>query len=175
MGPGGVGRATPSFVGGGKTVAGAREVGMAITLEYRRGSVLVADDDVGLLTAASRALEDAGYQVTAVANGKDAMMAVDVANLAHKPFDVLLLDILMPGASGWEVLERCRSKRPSGTRPPRVIFMTGLTAELDLDRLRREGADGMLMKPVTPRTLVAEVRRAVLRARAGTPAAASSR
>ena len=144
---------------------------MAITTEFRRGSVLVADDDAGLLKTTKKALEESGFQVTAVGNGREALLALDVAFLARKPFDVLLLDVLMPGASGWEVLERARAKRPTGSRSPRVLSMTGLTAELDLDRLKREGADGMLMKPVSARTLVAEVRRAVARARAGLPAA----
>ena len=65
----------------------------------------------------------------------------------------------MPGASGWEILRSLIGGAEPGTRPPRVLMMTGLTTEFDLDRLKKEGAFGMLIKPFQNDDLLSEVRR----------------
>jgi len=122
-------------------------------------AVLLADDDVEYLHAASTVLRDADFDVTAVADGHHANLALEVAALTKHPFDLLVLDIRMPGATGWEVLRAARERVQPGVLPPRVLLMTGFTMELDLDRVRAERADGVLLKPFTNTALVAECRR----------------
>src|SRR5258706_6153884 len=99
--------------------------------------ILVADDDEPFLKAIAMVLRSEGLEVTAVSEGNHAILAFEVAALAKRPFDLLLLDLRMPGASGWEVLRHAPQTNPVGAEPPRVLLMTGFTVELDLDRVRR--------------------------------------
>jgi len=119
-----------------------------------KSRVLIADDDGPFRTLASLILRGAGYAVAEARDGDDAKAKVPGGN-----FDLVLLDIRMPGASGWEVLRWLVGEATPGAPPPRVLMMTGLTTEFDLDRLRREGAQGMLIKPFQNDDLLAEVRR----------------
>ncbi len=121
--------------------------------------ILVADDDLAFLKALGVILKASGFEVTSVTSGDHAVLAHEVSLVARKPFDLLVLDIRMPGASGWEVLRHVREHTPAGDRPPRILLMTGFTVELDLDRVRREGADGILCKPFVLTALVKEIRR----------------
>ncbi|MHC4924799.1 MAG: response regulator [Planctomycetota bacterium] len=73
-------------------------------------------------------------------------------------YDLALLDVRMPGLSGWDVIKNV-SKREPGKHRPRVLMMTGLTTEFDLDKLKRLGAQGMLIKPFQNEDLVGEVKR----------------
>ncbi len=119
-----------------------------------KSRILIVDDDGPFRSLAAIILRGAGYAVTEARDGNEAKTKLGLGE-----FDMLLLDIRMPGASGWEVLRwliaEARPERP----PPRVLMMTGLTTEFDLDRLKREGAHGMLIKPFQNDDLLSEVRR----------------
>jgi CheY-like chemotaxis protein len=119
-----------------------------------RTSVLIADDDAPFRSLAAIVLRGAGYAVTEARDGTEAQ-----EKIAAGAFELLLLDIRMPGASGWEILKWLVGQCVPGKSPPRVLMMTGLTTEFDLDRLKREGAHGMLIKPFQNEDLLAEVRR----------------
>lgn len=121
--------------------------------------ILVADDDRPFLHALSFILKRSGFDVTTVSSGDHAILAHEVSLVARKPFDLLILDIRMPGASGWEVLRHVREHTPPDAAPPRVLLTTGFTVELDLDRVKEDDADGILLKPFVLTTLVNEVRR----------------
>ena len=119
-----------------------------------RTPILIADDDAPFRSLAAIVLRGAGYGVTEARDGTEAK-----EKIASGAFELLLLDIRMPGASGWEILKWLVGQSLPGKSPPRVLMMTGLTTEFDLDRLKREGAHGMLIKPFQNEDLLAEVRR----------------
>lgn len=119
-----------------------------------RTAVLIADDDAPFRSLAAIVLRGAGYAVTEARDGNEAK-----EKIAAGSYELLLLDIRMPGASGWEILKWLVGGCVPGRNPPRVLMMTGLTTEFDLDRLKREGAHGMLIKPFQNEDLLAEVRR----------------
>src|SRR5688572_8433277 len=114
---------------------------MADAPDPTRPRILLADDDEAYRLATRMVLRAHGFDVTAVADGNHAILAYEVALLGERPFDLLVLDIRMPGASGWEVLHYVRTHTPHAVEPPRCLLVTGFTMELDLDRVKREGAD----------------------------------
>jgi CheY-like chemotaxis protein/anti-sigma regulatory factor (Ser/Thr protein kinase) len=118
--------------------------------------VLVVDDDRTTLRMLRLQLEGSGYEVETVRDG-----AAALARLARKPFDLVLLDVWMPGMDGLEVLSRLRGA-PSR---PRVIVMTADDAPETLLRAVREQAFGYVTKPVEP----AELTNAVASALASKP------
>jgi DNA-binding response OmpR family regulator len=121
--------------------------------------ILLADDDKDFLKALGLILKNSGFEVTSVTSGDHAILAHEVSLVARKPFDILVLDLRMPGASGWEVLRHVREHTPDGDEPPRVLLMTGFTVALDLNRVKTAGADGILIKPFVLTALVKEIRR----------------
>ena len=119
-----------------------------------KSRILIADDDGPFRSLAAIVVRGAGYQVAEARDGSEALKRI-----AAEEFDLLLLDVRMPGASGWEILRSLIKSSDPAKPPPRVLMMTGLTTEFDLDRLKREGAYGMLIKPFQNDDLLAEVRR----------------
>jgi len=119
-------------------------------------SILLADDDPGTLRILSMALRSGGYRVEGALDGSVAIEAVERA-----PFDLMVLDILMPGATGWEVLARAIERTPAGAPMPRAILITGFNQEyvVDMSVLRKEGVAAMLLKPFPATDLLDEVRR----------------
>ena len=122
--------------------------------------ILVVDDDLELLNLVSFALRQAGYLVVQASDGEAALQVFE----AESP-QLVVLDVNLPGASGFEVLARLRAR---GHRTP-VMMLTVRAAEEDQVQALDRGADDYLTKPFSPRTLLARVR-AMLR-RAGNEAA----
>jgi CheY-like chemotaxis protein len=116
--------------------------------------ILIADDDGPFRSLAAIVVRGAGY---AVAEARDGTEAIE--KLRREPYDLVLLDVRMPGASGWEILRALIADASPEALPPRVLMMTGLTTEFDLDRLKKEGAYGMLIKPFQNDDLLSEVKR----------------
>lgn len=106
--------------------------------------VLVVDDDRRLRELLARFLSDHGYRVTAVANAAEAD-----GKLTHMMFDLLVLDVMMPGENGFDFAQRLR--RESSV----PILMLTARAEAD-DRVRglELGVDDYLPKPFEPRELL---------------------
>jgi DNA-binding response OmpR family regulator len=119
-------------------------------------NVLVVDDDPGVVELVSYKLTGAGYAVDAAPDGEAALSKVDKGGV-----DLLLLDILMPGISGLEVLERLRSAEPTSRLP--VIMLTAKAQEADVERGFELGADDYIVKPFSPRELVSRVRAVLAR------------
>jgi two-component system, OmpR family, response regulator len=110
--------------------------------------LLVIEDDSDLRTLLLRMLEEEGFEVTAAANGADALRAIDA-----QPVDGLVIDIGLPDADGRDI---CQAIRARGVQAP-VLFLTardGLT-----DRLSgfRVGGDDYLTKPFAVEELVARL------------------
>lgn len=116
--------------------------------------VLVIEDEPQLRSMLADNLEFEGYQVTAVASGEEGLNA-----FAHRAFSLLLLDVMLPGMSGFDV---CRSLRAQGTRVP-IILLTARTHERDRVKGLDLGADDYVSKPFGVHELMARVRAQVRR------------
>jgi two-component system cell cycle response regulator CpdR len=111
--------------------------------------ILLAEDDESLRNFLARALERAGYEVVACADGDAAVEA-----LGDGSYDLLLTDIVMPGADGIEVARIAAALEPA----PRIMFITGFAAVALASGQAPQGAK-VLSKPVHLREIVAEVER----------------
>ncbi|MCK6480385.1 MAG: response regulator [Planctomycetes bacterium] len=121
--------------------------------------VLVAEDDPSWRAVCQLLLEQAGMRVTTARDGGEAISVIEAAAREGVHYDLLLLDIRMPVASGWDVLRRSREVTPPGAHPPRVLLMTGFSVDLDIDRVNREGASSVLIKPISNTVLLFEIGR----------------
>ena len=121
-----------------------------VTKKGDRPLVLVVDDDPDLRMLADMQLSPQGYDVLQAADGKECI------ELAATRFpDVILLDMMMPGMDGAEVLTEL-SNNPR-TRDIPVIFLSALTATDDRVRGLQNGAVDWITKPAEPRELIARV------------------
>jgi DNA-binding response OmpR family regulator len=116
--------------------------------------ILSADDDKDLLALIAFTLSQAGYLVVKASDGLQALRAFE----SEGP-DLVILDINMPGATGFQVCEQIRTK----SRVP-VMMLTVRGEEEDLVRALELGADDYLSKPFSPRTLLARVKALLRRA-----------
>ncbi len=104
-----------------------------------RGNILVAEDELAVRESLAEVLREEGYEVTAVADGTEAVRALE-----EREFDLVLSDIRMPGADGLEVLRRTREIAPQTL----VLLMTAhATVETAVEAIRR-GAQDYLLKPI---------------------------
>ncbi len=111
--------------------------------------LLIVEDDTSLATGLMRALSNEGYDVSAAVNGEEALERV-----RSEPYDLLVLDIGLPGIDGFEVLRRLRA---SGYALP-VLILTARDAVDDRVRGLDLGADDYMPKPFALPELAARVR-----------------
>lgn len=123
-------------------------------------TVLLAEDDRAIRHALERALTLEGYEVTAVADGVEALAH---AHRTHP--DVLLLDVMMPGIDGLQV---CRVLRAEGDRTP-ILMLTALVETADRIAGLDAGADDYVVKPFDVEEVFARLR-ALLRRTSPVPA-----
>ncbi len=119
--------------------------------------ILLVEDEARLSATLSRGLRAEGFVVVAVETGVDGLHEA-----TENDFDVVVLDIMLPGLSGYEVLRRMRAKR---VWTP-VLMLTAKDGEHDQTDAFDLGADDYLMKPFSFRVLVARLRAS---ARRGAP------
>lgn len=115
--------------------------------------VLVVDDDCAIAEMIAIVLRGRGYEVAIVADGPTAL-----STLRTTDFDVVLLDVMLPGMDGIEV---CRTLREESAIP--VIMLTARTDTTDIVEGLEAGADDYLTKPFEPDELVARIRARVRR------------
>lgn len=113
--------------------------------------LLVIDDQPQVLEIVSYLLNDEGYDVVTAESGREGLEAA-----RHFRPDLILCDIMMPGMSGYEVLEAARRDPELATTP--FIFLTAKTSPGDLRTGMTAGADDYLTKPFTDEELIAAVR-----------------
>ena len=125
--------------------------------------ILVVDDEPDITALVAYHLAKAGYRVSTAANGPDALKAAR----EERP-DIVILDVMLPGVSGYDVLDELRKR--SETKDVGVILLTARREEPDRIRGLTLGADDYLTKPFSPHELALRVS-ALLR-RLGAPAVA---
>ena len=112
-------------------------------------AILVVDDDAGLRRALRRVLSSHGFDVDLAAGGDEAL-----AQLRSRPYDLVVLDVMMPGTDGIEV---CETLRAGGDELP-VLMLTARDAVRDRVAGLEAGADDYLVKPFANEELIARVR-----------------
>jgi DNA-binding response OmpR family regulator len=115
--------------------------------------VLIVDDEEELVSALAERLELRGYQARGVTSGAAALEALET-----RGWDVVVVDIRMPGIDGFELARRVRTEHPDCA----VVLLTGRTSAEDAEAAESVGAFEYLVKPVP-----IEVLEGVLRAAAG--------
>lgn len=121
-------------------------------------AVLLVDDDPDVREMIHAALERQGQSCTVASNAEEAKVALR----ERGPFDVMLLDVGMPGRTGFQVLDEMRAR---GDDTP-VIFVTGKQEVDDRVRALDAGADDYIVKPFAQRELLARIEAVVRRRRA---------
>jgi len=119
------------------------------TADHARGSILVVDDEPTISEVLCRYLERAGYRTRVAGDGHAAMAAVH----AQAP-DLIVLDLMLPGIDGLEVMRRVREHDRDHTA---IILLTARGEESDRVIGLRLGADDYVVKPFSPAELVARV------------------
>lgn len=112
--------------------------------------VLVVDDEADIVALVAYHLVKAGYRVSTASSGPDALAAARQERPA-----LLVLDLMLPGASGYEVLEQLRAQ--PATRDVAVLMLTARRDEQDRIKGLSLGADDYLTKPFSPQELVLRV------------------
>jgi two-component system KDP operon response regulator KdpE len=124
-----------------------------------RGNVLVTDDDPELRRVLARTLAALGFQVSAAASGEEALKEVE-----RRLFDVVLLDVNMPGVGGIEACRVMRRELPH----LQILMLTVRDSEADKVEALDAGADDYITKPFSITELAARLRSAVRRSNAQT-------
>ena len=128
----------------------ARSAGSTAPSEGASGSVLVVDDDANNRDLLGRRLTGAGYQVTSAEDGESALELIE-----ETAFDLVLLDVMMPGIDGFEVLRRIRLSRSMSDLP--VIMATSLTETEETIAAFDLGANDFVSKPFEMAVVLARV------------------
>jgi CheY-like chemotaxis protein len=122
----------------------------------RKLRVLMAEDNAISQKLVMRLLEKRGYSVVAVADGYQALAALE-----REPFDVVLMDVQMPSMGGFEATAAIRKwEREAGktpAHPVRIIAMTASAMKGDRERCLAAGMDGYVSKPIREQELFAAI------------------
>jgi DNA-binding response OmpR family regulator len=121
-----------------------------ISGEPARNRIVVADDDADILDLIVYMLTQAGFEVEGVTSGVAALAAIEA-----DPPRLAILDIMMPGMSGIEVLRKVRASETVGDLD--VILLTARTRDADVDTGFAAGASDYVIKPFSPRELLKRV------------------
>lgn len=111
-------------------------------------NILIVEDEVDLALGIRDALAHAGFRTDVVHDGK-----VALEHLRKGAYDLVVLDLMLPGLNGLDLLRELRKDR----QDTRVLILTALSSEEDLLEGFQAGADDYLAKPCSPRELVARV------------------
>ena len=121
--------------------------------------ILVVEDDKAILMGLKDDLEFEGYEVATASDGKDGLKQA-----LGGGFQLIVLDILLPGLNGFEV---CKKLREAGVKTPILMLTAAKTDEMDKVVGLELGADDYVTKPIGSRELVARVKAILRRARKG--------
>jgi DNA-binding response OmpR family regulator len=113
--------------------------------------VLIADDEPNIVISLEFLMEQAGYETRVATNGQEAL---DLTASFHP--DLVLLDIMLPLKSGYEVCQQLKSD--PATRAIKVVVLSAKGRDVEVAKARELGADAYITKPFSTRDLVARVR-----------------
>ena len=113
--------------------------------------ILIADDEPNIVTSLEFLMDQAGYETKVATNGQEAL---DLAASFHP--DLVLLDIMFPAKSGYEVCQRLKSE--ANTRNIKVVIVSAKGRDVEVAKAMELGADAYIAKPFSTRELVAKVR-----------------
>lgn len=130
-----------------------------------KARILLAEDDANIRLGLIATLESEGYDVTAASDGAQALKLYPQGK-----YDLVLLDVMMPRMSGYEVCRELRAGSGPGAAVP-VLFLTAKGEEVDKVAGLKLGADDYVVKPFGVRELLARVEALLRRARAAVVAA----
>ena len=122
--------------------------------------VLVVEDDLGVAHFLSRGFQESGWEVHVAGDGREA-----IASAMDVPFDTIVLDLLLPGLHGLEVLRRLRGE---GVTTP-IVILTALDDKKDVIGGLNLGADDYLVKPFSFNELLARINAILRRGHLQTP------
>ena len=112
--------------------------------------ILIADDEPNIVTALEFLLQRNGYEVLIARNGDAALKLIE----AHRP-DLVLLDVMMPVKSGFEVCQRMRER--ADWRDIKIIMLTAKGRDVEMSKGLSIGADLYITKPFSTQELVAKI------------------
>ena len=124
----------------------------AVPTQSRRDRILVADDEPHIRRVLATLLTRECYDVAESSDGGKAIDRID----SEEHFDFFLLDLMMPGATGLEVLARVRSHPTKGQTP--VIMLTAKGQETDRQAALAGGAQDFFTKPFSPKKLISRIK-----------------
>ena len=113
--------------------------------------ILIVDDEEDIVNLVKMILEDAGYQVSSAMDGRDA-----ITKIQENPFDLVLLDIMMPFLSGWEVLDELRKNVKTKDVP--VALLTARASPRDDNQFHPTDYCDYITKPFEPEDLLRRIR-----------------
>lgn len=116
------------------------------------GKILIVDDEANIVISLEFLMQQAGYAVAIARNGEEAFAQIE----RFQP-DLVLLDVMLPGINGFDILQRLRQQPVS--REIFVIMLTAKGREVEVTKGLALGADAYITKPFSTRDLLAEVRR----------------
>ena len=115
-----------------------------------QGRILVVDDEPHIRRVLSTVLCSHGYDVCIASDGSEGL-----DELGNQAVDLVILDLMMPGANGLEILSRIRSD-PQRSETP-VIILTAKGQDTDREAALAGGANDFLTKPFSPKKLIARI------------------
>ncbi|RLC32439.1 two-component system response regulator [Candidatus Woesebacteria bacterium] len=124
-----------------------------IKMADKKKKILHVDDEPDTLEVVKTILEKEGYEVDSVSSGKDALKEIELDN-----YSLLLLDIMMPDMSGWDLFTRITQIK----KEYKVVFLTVLAiSESRLNQLKDHGVIDYIKKPFDRDELVAKINKIV--------------
>ena len=129
-----------------------------MAIAFLKTLVLVVDDDYQTLQLLKIALERAGFSVMTAASWDDVSAHVDATYRNDRPIDVIVLDVMMPGRSGFDIYRSLQTRLVS--MPP-VIMLSAVTGMQQRIDARDLGVNKYLTKPTTPSKLIETIREVV--------------
>lgn len=134
-----------------KTVdVGSQQIEIKERIVNGKGSILLVDDEKGVVEVCSEMLESLGYKVKSVYNGHDAL---DVIRSGSPQVDLVILDMVMPKMSGQETFEHIRKVAPE----MKVLLSSGYSKEDQIKEMMDKGCDGFILKPFDVATLSGKI------------------
>ena len=118
-------------------------------------TILLVEDDEVTAFMLEFLLQREGYAVTRAGDGKEAQQIIK----SSKPFDVVLLDIMVPYVNGFELITQIRALPAWGDTP--VLMLSGKSQEKDIVKALDSGATDYIVKPFQPGEVLARIRKVV--------------